>query len=363
MRSKKTKQKIMIAIALGVVAFLGVMMMINGKNSEVEKLNKQIAEQNARLEQAAAAPAAPAAEVSPPVVDTTNAVSIKTDIKVGDKITIDILEKKEYKKDELPSGYFTNESFILGKTASQAIPAGKILTKDDIMISDEANLDIPDGMRAITIPTSSLQGLASYIFIGSRVDLLAVKSPPAIIAQNVKIIALETAADQAPQPAPIQPPPPVKPADPAAASAPAAVPAPVTEPAVVAASTSKVNLSADKALAITVLVPVNSAQKVIDAIISGKIQVLTRGKSDNKIVEFRSAPPKKISSGLSPSSTKLPALPPPPSIPKLPAVPTSSSPSPAPPPEKPKVIVEVIKGSSRNDVDLSDSSSNKKPPF
>ena len=338
-RAKKNQKKMMIAISLGLVATVGVFSMVNGQKAEVAQLSQQLAAQQAT------ATATMQTQTVAPVEDTTNTILAKTDIKSGEIITINKIEKKEYKKSELPPDYFFNENFVLGKTASQDILTGKIITGDDILAAGESTLNIPPGMRAITIPTSTIQGLASYIYVGSKIDLLAVKSPPSFIAQNIKIIALETTPEvqaAASTPAPVDP----------AAAAPVAPAAP-GQPVSSAATTSPVssgrkNLSADKATGITVLVPISVAQKVIDAMMAGKLQVLTRGNSDDKIYRQHSS--------VNINSIKTGSiLPPPPSgTGKLPSLPGVISPDDIP--EQPKFEIEVISGSSKSKQSFDDTS-------
>lgn len=350
MRSKKNKKKLMIAISLGMVATMGVFSMMNNQKASIEaKLAQEQANALAAMQsQQSPAPA--------PQEETTNVILAKTDIKTGDIITLSKIEKKEYKKTELPPVYFVNENYVLGKIASQDILMGKILTDEDILATSANSINIPPDMRAITIPTSLIQGLASYIYVGSRIDLIAIKSPPDFIAQNLKIIALEFSPDMqasmnaapsaAPAAAPAAPP----------AAAPAATPAaaPVAAPSPAIASAGKMNVSADKATGITVLVPVSTAKKVIDAMISGKLQVITRGNNDNKIY--------KQHSSFNINSVKTTSiLPPPPSgtekLPSLPGIPGSSS-SPPMSVEKPKIEVEVIEASNKRQVSFDDTSNN-----
>ncbi|OGH96150.1 MAG: hypothetical protein A2039_09140 [Candidatus Melainabacteria bacterium GWA2_34_9] len=344
-RAKKNQKKMMIAISLGLVATVGVFSMVNGQKAQVAQLSQQLAAQQATT--LATMQTQPVAAIE----DTTNTILAKTDIKSGEIITINKIEKREYKKSELPPDFFFNENFVLGKTASQDILSGKIITGDDILAAGESSLNIPPGMRAITIPTSTIQGLASYIYVGSKIDLLAVKSPPEFIAQNIKIIALETTPEvqaAAATPAPVAP----------AAAAPAAPVAPVTpatpdQPATPAATPSaaslgRKNISADKATGITVLVPISVAQKVIDSMMAGKLQVLTRGNSDDKI--YRQHSSVHINS-IKTSSI----LPPPPSgTSKLPSLPGVIGPDDTP--EQPKFEIEVISGSSKTKQSFDDTS-------
>ena len=171
MRSKKNKKKLLIAITLGLIATAGVFNMMNSQKASLEA---SIAKQQA----AALATMQSQTTVTVPDNETTNVILAKTDIKSGEIITLNKIEKKEYKKNELPPSFFFNENFVLGKIAAQDILAGKIVTNEDILAMSENSLNIPSGMRAITIPTSLIQGLASYIYIGSKIDLISIKSPP-----------------------------------------------------------------------------------------------------------------------------------------------------------------------------------------
>lgn len=367
MRSKKNKKKLMIAISLGMVATMLILSMMNSQKASIEALNQKLAQEQAN---ALASMQSQQNTATSPQEETTNVILAKTDIKTGDIITLSKIDKKEYKKSELPPIYFVNENYVLGKIASQDILMGKILTDEDILATSANSINIPPDMRAITIPTSLIQGLASYIYVGSRIDLIAIKSPPDFIAQNLKIIALEFSPDMqasmnaAPSAAPAAAPAPpaAAPAAPGAgptaapAAAPAATPAtaPVAAPSPAITSAGKINVSADKATGITVLVPVSTAKKVIDAMISGKLQVITRGNNDNKIY--------KQPSSFNINSVKTTSiLPPPPSgtekLPSLPGIPGSSS-SPPMSVEKPKIEVEVIEASNKRQVSFDDTSNN-----
>lgn len=346
-RSKKNQKKMIIAISLGLVATMGVFSMMNSQKASLEA---SMAQQQA----AALATMQSQAPAVTPQDELTNTILAKTDIAAGEVITINKIEKKEYKKSELPPNFFFNENFVLGKTASQDIFAGKIITGDDILAASENSIKIPPGMRAITIPTSLIQGLASYIYIGSKIDLLAVKSPPEFIAQNIKIIALETVVDPATEaaaaaaaaaPAAPAAPTAASPAAPAAPAAPAVPVATDTTAAQATIPTSKKNISADKATGITVLVPISIAQKVIDAMMVGKLQVLTRGNNDDKIYRQSSF----IHRNSERSISKLP--PPPSGMGKLPSLPGVISTV----PEQPKVEVEIISGSSKSTQSFDDS--------
>lgn len=307
MRAKvKNKKKLVIAIAVAMLPTIGIFNMMNAQKAQIAQLNQRLVE-----EQQKAVIAEPAATEKKEET-TSNAVLAKKDINKGELITIDKVIKKEYKKEELPIGFFNNETYILGKVASDFILQGKIITADDVLDKNQNLITIPDGMRAITLPSESVQGLAPYIFVGTKIDIYTVKAPTELIAQNIEIIALESPQEPQPINKPVAP----------------GTEAPVVSP--------KKNINAQQASSITLLVPVRIADKLIDSMSQGKLQFITRGKSDSKLIS------KNINLPPPPSSTEtLPKLP----VPITP--PTPSVPVPPPEPESPKVAVEAFRNLSR----------------
>lgn len=289
MRGKtfKNKKKIIIAIVVGILPTVGIFNMMNSQKVEMAKIQKKLAaEKNNKP-----APVAAVVEVK---IETSNAVLANTDINKGERITIDKIIKKEYKKEELPQDFFNNETFVLGKIARDFILQGKIITKDDLLSEEQNLLIIPNGMRAINIPAHSIQGLAPYMSTGSKIDIYTVKTPSELIAQNIKIIALDSNTSK---------------------------PTGKFAPPAVKKSASKKYLSADKASGITILVPGSIADKVVNSMIQGKLQFITRGQNDNKLI------------------SKAVDLPPPPITEPLPFVPESV--------EEEKIEVDVYTGSEK----------------
>lgn len=339
--NKKNRKKIIIFAIVGLVPAVSIYNMISGQKAQIEALNQKLAEQQATSAQAiATAPTAAA-------VDKTITIMALSDIKAGEVITYKKIEIKDFNINDLPQGYFNNQNYVIGKIASRNILQGKIITSDDIISVDTSAINIPNGMRAITIPTSLMQGLASYIFVGAKIDIISTKAPPEIIAQNVKIIALESSLMQE-QPAATTPPAaaataaPAAPGTPAAPGAPAApgtpvvATAPVVQPAAPIPLNANNKVSADKATGITILIPARIANRVIESMSAGKLQIITRGPNDNKLIASSSG------SGYPNSNYKV-NLPPPPkmtgSLPTLPGVIAA--------PEKPKKEVEVIEANKR----------------
>ena len=87
MRSKKNKKKLLIAITLGLIATAGVFNMMNSQKASLEA---SIAKQQA----AALATMQSQTTVTVPDNETTNVILAKTDIKSGEIITLNKIEKK-----------------------------------------------------------------------------------------------------------------------------------------------------------------------------------------------------------------------------------------------------------------------------
>lgn len=220
-----------------------------------------------------------------PEVEKVKALVAARDINMGDIFVLEALEIREFASDELTEGveYYKTEAMIVGKKAGKNIAKGAFITAAEIQENDPTAIDIPNDMRAITIPVEKFRGLASHIKAGSRVDILKVSNPPEFIAQNIKIISFETNAPQ------------------------------VARRSVRDTGASEVNLATAKsASAITFLVSVDLVSNLLDAMFEGQLQLITRNNFDEKIVVTESELPEP------PSSDQIASLPPPEPVEDLP---------------------------------------------
>lgn len=299
MRSKKNKKKLIIAIVFGIIATFSFFNSMSGQKNdmknemknEINKLNKKLQEQSKN---------------SFTAVKNNNKIKVviaAKDIKVGDVFVLESLKIEEYSKEELPKDYFKIKAMIVGKKAGRNIALGGFITSEEIQTIDNTTIDIPNDTRAITIPVEKFKGLASYIKIGSRVDILKVTTPPEFIAQNIKVVSFESIINlnlrtksQTPDP---------------------------------------FNLTSKQASAITFLVPIDLVSVLIDAMFEGQLQVITRNNGDEKILVTEAElppPPTEISTlPNTPMEVNLPA-------PKMPE----------PDPQK----IEFIKASSISSIEF-----------
>ncbi len=297
MRSKKNKKKLIIAIFLGVIATFSLFSSMSGQKSAISqqqaminKLTKELKSKGNDI---------PLAE---PKEEKLKALVAAMDINVGDIFVLEALEVKEFSPDELSKDveYYKTKAMIVGKKAGKNITKGGFITAAEIRENDPTAINIPDDMRAITIPVEKFRGLASHIKAGSRVDILKVSNPPEFIAQNIKIISFETNTPQ------------------------------VTRRSVRDTGASQADLvTAKTASAITFLVSIDIVSTLIDAMLEGQLQVITRNNNDEKIVVTEAELPAP------PSSNEIASLP----------EPEEDLPEPQMPAPEPQTI-EIIKASN-----------------
>jgi len=239
MRNKQNKKKLFIAVILAITAGLTVFSSMNNQKSTITTLSQQLEQQQKTITQLKDSSYQTGSSILSPKIAVA-----KQDIKAGTKLTPDMLELKEYTSGKITDDNVKDLSLLDGQIISEDIKAGNPVTKSRTLGLRYANLDIPPGMRAITIPSSYIQGLASYITVGSKIDVISAKKNdnPEFILQGVKIISME------------------------------------------GQNVSGVEAPASKADAITLLVPVNTVPGLVDAMTNGKLQVVARGFSDNHVV-------------------------------------------------------------------------------
>ncbi|MDD3013176.1 MAG: Flp pilus assembly protein CpaB [Candidatus Gastranaerophilales bacterium] len=268
MRHKQNKKKLFIAVILAIAAGLTVFSSMNNQKLTINTLSQQLQEQQKTIKQLKDT----STDIGKSILGLKVTVA-KIDIKAGTKLTADMLELKEHPSDKITDDNIKDLSLLIGQVVSEDINTGIPVTKSKTLGLRYINLDIPPGMRAITIPVGYIQGLASNITVGSKIDVISVKKndTPEFLLQGVKIISLEgpnVTGNEAPS---------------------------------------------SKADAITLLVPASSVPRLVDTMNSGKLQFVARGFSDNHIIKNYS----RINySGNNSSSHKF-TLPPPPNSIKL----------------------------------------------
>ncbi|MEI7474031.1 MAG: Flp pilus assembly protein CpaB [bacterium] len=314
MRSKSNRKKIMIAVTAGIISAFGIFTSFTKKDAVIQDLSKELQSQKTELGRLSQN-----LQSGVNVVNSNLAVVSRQNIPSGVVLTTEMMEAKQINAKLMPPDVSNNLYSLVGKISAKAIKAGDFIKNSDVMENSFAGLDLPEGMRAISIPVSYIQGLASYITKGSYVDIISMAKTateqPELILQNVKIISLEGVPDGTAQ-------------------------------------------SVIKATAITFQIPAGSSARIVDAMMSGKLQVVARNFTDKKIIGNKSYKKRHSasSSGHNYGSIipgyKLPEVPSISGVPTLPAISSSGLPLPAAPKLQHTKSVELIQANVKSEVNF-----------
>jgi pilus assembly protein CpaB len=293
---------VMLLIIIGLAVL--VTMMVTGKVSEQENQYKQ---QKADLEAKMSAKGK--------VVYTIK------DIPEGQNIPTEALEEREIEQSKIPADAITSASLAAGRVAKYGISSGQIVSQHDLApqgISLGFESRLKEGMRAITFAVDNNSGVAGFVTPESHVDIIAMvgsgaetKAQP--ILSDVEVIAVGQMYQKAPG-----------------------------------------QTTAVPASSVTVAVTPEDGQKLIRAVVAGKLYLTLRNDKDHTPVATvdvtslfaKPAAPKSELAALPPPS----ALPPPP-LPGVPDAGPGGAPGalpPAPPPPPPLHEIEIWSGSKKD---------------
>ncbi len=244
MRSKKNnKKKIVIALIIGIVLTFVIFNVLNSQNKKLLNQQAMLAKFQNDLKNSKSKKNV----IKKPKKTILKVVVAKFNIKKNSKINPKSVKIQKIEAKDLPQGYINDVLSILNKRVARNIKSGEILKYSDLSSEDSSAFDILTGKRAITIPKEFIQGIASYIKIGSKVDILSTSKSkgrkPELVLQNIKIISFETMQ-----------------------------------------GAGDTDLPATKAAAITFEIPAKKSAQLVDAMISGKLQLVVRSNNDEKII-------------------------------------------------------------------------------
>lgn len=247
MNSSKKKKKLLIAILLAGILSLVIFSQINSLNRKIEENQKQIEEKNQALRSVKNQNNQIGDALMSLDGQMVQTVVAKENLFSRTKIKPEYLTIKSIKSTSLKGSVFSDPTVLSGKILLNDVPAGSPITSKDI---DTSSFEIPVGMRAITIPMEYIQGLSSYINIGSKIDVVsAVKQESItseIVLQNVKVIAFETASR---------------------------------------GSESDSSSSVQSIItAVTLEIPAKAISRTVSAMANGKVQLISRNDRDNTVV-------------------------------------------------------------------------------
>ena len=126
------------------------------------------------------------------------------DISENSRITSDMLATALIPKDAVPETAILDLASLVGKTAKYPLAKGEqFLTSKILVIGDEANNElskrVQDGYRAFSISVDAVSGIAVYLKVGDKVDIIITRNIDGVsttdyLLQDIKIIAIGSAS-------------------------------------------------------------------------------------------------------------------------------------------------------------------------
>lgn len=111
----------------------------------------------------------------PAGLKTTEVVVAITNIEANVKITAEMIEIKEVPSSTIHINAIRNTTDVIGQITSDKIISGEQIIKDRLAIgqtSTSISYTIPENMRAMSIPVNETSGVAGYVTIGDKIDII-----------------------------------------------------------------------------------------------------------------------------------------------------------------------------------------------
>lgn len=135
-------------------------------------------------------------------VELAKVVVATTEIQFGQAIDETMLKVVDWPQDAFPEGAFTATSEVISdgnrRVLTTIFPGEPIITAKITGENGRAGLAgiIAEGMRAVTIPVDSVNGVAGFIQPGDRVDILLTKNgdeeaTSEVMMSNVKVLSVD----------------------------------------------------------------------------------------------------------------------------------------------------------------------------
>lgn len=306
MHSKSNRKKMIIALTAGFLAALGMFTSFNQKDAQEQKSINEVQILKNQMNKLSDNITIGISPISKDI-----AILAKQKIPVGTVLKAEMMESKQINPQLMPTNSLNNLYSLIGKISIKDINSGDFIKNSDIAENTYTEIDLPDGMRAISVPVAYLQGLASFIKKGSCVDIISTAKTsteqPELILQNIKLISIDGAT------------------------------AGVTE--------------SNKATSLTFQIPASSSARIVNAMMSGKLLIVARNFTDKKIISKNYK--ERIHSSKSNSSININPLSANYKLPELPTL-TKISPNGLPQPASPTASssrkVELIQANVKSDV-------------
>lgn len=104
---------------------------------------------------------------------TAQVIYAKQDILLGTKVTADMLEPKTVPLAQKAPDAFVDTGLVIGKKIRRDVVAGTQLTASDFATQGAiGQIDVPKGMRAMTVQVDQVSGAGTVIATGDYVDMV-----------------------------------------------------------------------------------------------------------------------------------------------------------------------------------------------
>lgn len=132
----------------------------------------------------------------PASMKTTQVIVATVNIEANVAITSDMVEIKEFPESSVHPKSIRSINDVVGQITSEKVIAGEQIIKDRLAIGQtdtSVSFTIPENMRAIAIPVNESTGVAGYISVGDKIDIMiedviAGKSITSTKLQNVVVL-------------------------------------------------------------------------------------------------------------------------------------------------------------------------------
>jgi pilus assembly protein CpaB len=141
----------------------------------------------------------PVTAVTLPSARKATVVLASRDLPVGHRVAAEDVRTVEWPAELVPAGYHTQTADVVGRGLITRVRANEPMLAAKLAEPGSGAglpITIPEGMRAMSIPVDQVVGVAGFVTVGTRVDVLLTIQPPGqnesttqIILQNLTVLS------------------------------------------------------------------------------------------------------------------------------------------------------------------------------
>ena len=128
----------------------------------------------------------------------------RVDLNFGDQLTTDNVRLVNWPRQSVPPGAYRDVKKLLadGNVAIRPIASGEPILRQRISERAILSANIPDDMRAVTVPVNAVTGVAGFVLPGDVVDVLLTRQIPgdgakgddrmtSVLLENIQVLAID----------------------------------------------------------------------------------------------------------------------------------------------------------------------------